>query len=151
MRLCCYFHNVSYQDVVNSWILNIGHLLEVWHFLTIKQRPMWLMLSWQKLSSMLISISVFNAVALGEGPLAGLWRALPHLSWESFLLFSVFSDLKVNCYENKRPPRWPNMADHVLSILTSKLCTATALRSKLMLRFYNNEEHKGNLFTPPGE
>ena len=43
------------------------------------------------------------------------------------------------------------MADHVLSILPSKLCAATALCDKLFLTFYNNEEHKGNLFTPPGE
>ena len=33
------------------------------------------------------------------------------------------------------------MADHVLSILPSKLCAATALCSKLILIFYNNEEH----------
>ena len=37
------------------------------------------------------------------------------------------------------------MADNVLSILTSKLCAATALCSKLLLRFHNNEEHKNSL------
>ena len=61
-----------------------------------------------------------------------VWRVLPHLCWESFLLFQVFLELKVNCYENKRPPWWPKMADRVLSILASKLCAATALRSELI-------------------
>ena len=37
------------------------------------------------------------------------------------------------------------MADHVLSILPSKLCATTALCSKLILRFYNNGEHKNYL------
>ena len=45
-----------------------------------------------------------------------------------------FSELKVNCYENRRPPRWPNMADHVLSFLPSKPCAATALCSKLIFK-----------------
>ena len=39
------------------------------------------------------------------------------------------------------------MADYVLAILPSKLCAATALCSKLIFRFYNNEEHKGGLLT----
>ena len=37
------------------------------------------------------------------------------------------------------------MADHVLSILPSKLCAATSLCGELILRFYNNEEHKKNI------
>ena len=61
-----------------------------------------------------------------------------------------FFGVKSYGYENKRPPRWPKMADHVLSILPSKRCTATTW-CKLLLRLYSNEEHKGNLFTPPGE
>ena len=40
------------------------------------------------------------------------------------------------------------MADYVLSILPSKLCAATALCSKLIFRFYNNEEHKYDLYAP---
>ena len=44
------------------------------------------------------------------------------------------------------------MADYVLSILPSKLCAATALCSKLIFSFYNNEEHKRHFkeYAAPG-
>ena len=83
---------------------------------------------------MLINISGLNAVALGGEPLQGFGGYSPTFAGNDFYccLLLDFSEEKVNCYKNKRPPRWPKMADHVLSILPSTLCATTALCGKLI-------------------
>ena len=73
---------------------------------------------------MLLNISGFNAVALGGGPLQGFGGYSPTFAGNDFYFSRFFRSKKLIVIKINGHLGGQKMADHVLSILPSKLCAA---------------------------